>query len=260
MQRGFGSKARAPFVLVAFAAALVVHACPASAEPESVKVELGVRTGYGIPIGRYLDADPGTTNDDANQAGASLEINSDAAGQIPIWFDLGARIGQVYVGGYIAYGIVVYSSEHADDCERIDEFAQGRGGSATCTFHGLRLGANAHYHFGAPGASIDPWLGGGFGYEWLSQGFFLEAQDEEGDYSVTYQGFELLNVQAGVDFPVSATAAFGPFIAATLASYQWASLACVGSACATEEATSQNIDDTALHTWVFLGVRGAFLL
>ena len=248
---------------MALGTALVARPAPARAERQPTKVELGFRTGYGIPIGRYLDADPGTTNNDASQAGESFEINSDAAGQIPIWFDLGARIGQVFVGGYFAYGIIVFSDEHADDCERIDEFAQGLGGSASCSFHSLRLGANAHYHFGAAleeGAPIDPWFGGGLGYEWLSQGFFLEARGEEGDLGVTYQGFEFVNVQAGVDLPVSDTAAFGPFIAATLASYHTASLSCVGSACDEEESTSQDIDDTAVHTWFFVGVRGAFRL
>lgn len=245
---------------MAFGTALVARSSPASAEPQPAKVELGYRTGYGIPIGRYLDDDDGTENADASEAGEAFEINSDAAGQIPIWFDLGARIGQIFVGGYFSYGIIVFSGEHADDCERIDEFAQGLGGSATCSFHGLRLGANVHYHFGAPGASIDPWFGGGFGYEWLSQGFFLEAQGNEGDLSVTYHGFEFVNVQAGVDLPLSDTAGFGPFIGATFASYQKASLSCAGSVCDTEESTSEDIDDTALHTWVFLGVRGAFRL
>jgi hypothetical protein len=163
------------------------------------------------------------------------------------------------VGGYFGYGIVVFSKGHADACERIDEYAQEvLGGSATCSFHGLRLGANAHYHFGAPGASIDPWLGGGFGYEWLSQGFFLEARGEEGDAGVTYHGFEFLNVQGGVDFPVSDSAAFGPFIAATLASYRTASLSCTGSGCGDEEWTGAGIDETALHSWVYIGVRGTF--
>jgi len=248
------------FVTALVGAALVVRSAPASAEPQAAKVELGLRTGYGIPVGRYLDDDNGVEADDASQAGESFEINSNAVGQIPIWFDLGARIGQVYVGGYLAYGIVVFSSEHGDDCEQLDQFAQRRGGGASCSFHGLRLGANAHYHFGAPGASIDPWLGGGFGYEWLSQGFFAEVQGQEADFGVTYHGFEFLNVQGGLDFPVSDSTAFGPFIATTLASYRSASLSCTGSACDDEVSTSESIDDTALHTWVFLGVRGSFRL
>lgn len=245
---------RASFVGVSFWTALFLRAPSAPAE---AKAELGLRTGYGIPIGRYYDRESNTTAAEAEQQDF-LEINSDAAGQIPIWFDLGARIGKVYVGGYIAYGIVVFSSEHADDCEAIDDFAQSLGGSASCTFHGLRLGANAHYHFGEPGASFDPWLGGGFGYEWLTQGVFLEAQGREGDVSLTYHGFEFLNVQAGIDVPVSESAGFGPFIAATLASYQTGSGSCTGDACDDETSSSEDLDDTSIHAWVFFGVRGTF--
>jgi hypothetical protein len=240
-------------------AVLVVGSAPASAEPSPVKADLGLRTGYGIPIGRYLD-DEDNTSADAGAGGQSLEVKSDAVGQIPIWFDLGVRKGQVYVGGYFAYGIVVFSSDHADDCERLDRFAQERGGSARCSFHGLRLGANAHYHFGAPGASPDPWLGGGVGYEWLSRGAFVEALERQADFSVTYHGFEFVNVQGGLDVPLSDSSAFGPFIATTLASYRKASVSCTGSACDEQASSSESIDDTALHTWVFLGVRGSFRL
>jgi hypothetical protein len=238
--------------------ALPFRVATASAEPQQAKMELGFRTGFGIPIGRYFDREGDDTADSVAAAGDSLEVSSDAAGQIPIWFDLGARIGQVFVGGTIAYGIVVFSSEHADDCEKIGAFAEQRGGNGSCTFHNLRLGVNAQYHFGASGASIDPWLGGGFGYEWLSQGFFVEYGEREADLGVTYHGFEFLNVQGGVDFPISYASAFGPFVAATLASYQWVSAWCNGSACEDEESMTEGIDETALHSWVFFGVRGTF--
>ena len=228
---------------------LVLRPVPVSAETQAAKVDLGLRTGYGIPIGKLFDREGNVTGD---------PVNDSAAGQVPIWFDLGARIGEIYVGGYFAYGIVVFSSEFADDCERIGEFAQGLGGSARCSFHGLRFGANAHYHFGAPGAEFDPWLGGGFGYEWLSQGIFVEAEGQEADISATYHGFEFVNVQAGVDLPLSDSAGFGPFIAATLASYQTASGSCSGDGCTDMVSDSEDIDDTALHTWLFLGVRGTF--
>jgi hypothetical protein len=69
-----------------------------------------------------------------------------------------------------------------------------------------------------------------------------------------------LNVQAGVDVPVSTSAAFGPFLAMTLASYGKASGSCTGDLCDEVNSSSEDIDDTSLHSWVFVGVRGAFRL
>src|SRR6185436_5829049 len=100
---------------------------------------------------------------EANDHGEDL--NGVAAGQIPLWFDIGARLGgHVFVGGYFQYGFVVLADRISNDCEDADN---APGVSASCSAQDLRLGANVHYHFGGPGASLDPWIGGGLGYEWF---------------------------------------------------------------------------------------------
>lgn len=187
--------------------------------------ELGLRTGYGIPFGKGAD----TTNGDMNKV---------IAGQIPIWLEAGYRvIPQLQVGAYFSYGFGLKPSDYADRCERL---------GADCSLHSMRLGAGVQYHF-APGR-VDPWLGGGIGYEWL--GSSVSVGGTSG--SSTAKGFEFFNVGAGVDFPVAPGLGIGPFAELTLAQYD--SISCSGAV------TCSNDFNKSLHEWLFLGVRGTFVI
>jgi hypothetical protein len=237
---------------MAFAASVAAFPAAATAEP---KAEIAFRTGYGIPFGMLFDRveRPGDDSGD--------DIDEFARGQVPIWFDIGARLDEKwFVGGYIQYGVVVFSKPLVRECDEFDLRASaGDGdGRADCSFHDLRLGAEVQYHFGKPVSSFDPWVGGGVGYEWLSLGvFYDDAVNERAHVSETFHGFEFLNLQTGLDYRVSDTTTVGPFFAFTFSSYRRARSSCEGN-CENFGHAWEHIDDTALHHWLFLGVRGSF--
>ena len=213
---------------------------------EETKVELGVRTGFAIPFGKIA----GDATEDMNEA---------IAGQIPLWLDLGARIGgRVFVGAYFSYGFGLLGGELSDVCDEAEDAAAAAGASSSCSTTDMRLGAQAHYHFGAPSEN-HVWLGGGLGYEWWSFGQSIEAGGQEATLSVTGHGFEFLNVQVGGDFPVTDGFALGPFVAFTFAQFGTAGASCSGNACDGDDSESESIEDKALHEWLFLGVRGVGL-
>ena len=185
-------KLRAGLSALPLAAMVFVFSPDASAD---AKFELGLRTGYGVPFGKVYDGEGNDSGDDLSEG---------VAGQIPLWVDAGARIGgKLFVGGYAVYGLGILSDEFSNDCDDADQAADAVGGSVSCSASDVRLGAQVQYHFGEAGASIDPWVGGGLGYEWLSISEQIEVSGEDADLTLTLHGFEFLNVQFGLDFPVS---------------------------------------------------------
>jgi hypothetical protein len=242
------------FSSVAFAAALAAFPMFALAEP---KAEIGFRSGYGIPFGTLSESAerPGDDGGDA--------IGDFARGQFPVWFDIGARLNEnLFVGGYFQYGVVVFSKALARECDELDQRSSAANdeGRADCSFHDLRIGAEVQFHFGKPTELLDPWVGGGVGYEWLSLGVFHEdGFGRKGNLSETFHGFEFLNAQAGLDLRVSDTTAFGPFLTFTLSSYRIVRSDCDGD-CASFAHGFEPIDGTSLHHWLFVGVRGSFRL
>jgi hypothetical protein len=68
------------------------------------------------------------------------------------------------------------------------------------------------------------------------------------------RGFELLNLQGGIDFPLGPTTSLGPFVTWTLSRFDKASASCNGD-CGDLSDEEQDIEDKALHHWVFVGAR-----
>jgi hypothetical protein len=218
----------------AFLAALAVPSL-ASAQ-EITGFELGGRVGYGIPLGKTAD-----DNDS--------DLNEGISGQIPLWLDLGYRVTpNLMVGGYFSYGFGMLGDDFEDGCELLN---------SDCGVADMRLGFQLQYHV-QPGQSVDPWVGAGVGYEWLRVSVSPDGIDADSTGSI--HGFEFLNLQAGLDFPVGPGGGIGPFLAFTLGQYDTISSSCDGSACGTDDEDSEEVDDKALHQWLFLGVRGTFVL
>ncbi len=224
-------------------AALSLPAQARAQEKGDVGFELGARVGYGVPLGKF------------NEDGADL--SELIAGQFPLWLDLGIRADRVFVGGYFHYGPGLLGNEIDDECEEFDEAADGvPGADAGCHVRSTRLGAQLHYHFGAP-KRPDPWLGFGAGYEWTTLTIWAEAGDEEITARTSFKGFEYLNLQGGVDFPLGPTTALGPFFTWTLSRFDSASLSCSGD-CGDASNEEQDIDEKATHYWLFFGARFSF--
>jgi hypothetical protein len=222
-----------------------VHSCP--------RLEIGFRSGFALPFGKIYE-----------RSERPDDLDHFAAGQVPVWFDIGARISEnLFVGAYAQYGVVVWSGALKRECQELDQRDGAAEGEAfaDCSFHDLRLGAEAQYHLGKPGLLLDPWVGGGIGYEWLSLGTFYQSQGNsaDGDLSETLHGFEFLNLQSGLDLRMSEATAFGPFVAFTISSFRIARSSCDGD-CGDWDHEWTTIDDEAFHHWLYFGLRGSFQL
>jgi outer membrane protein W len=186
-------------------------------------VEVGLRAGYGIPLGQALDG---------------MALDNAYSNQIPLWLDAGYRFTPKIVAGlYAEYGFL--------------SIADGTcGASADCSGHDIHLGIEGQYRF-LPSAQFDPWVGLGLGYEWATTS--LKAGGA--DLTYTLRGFEFLNLQGGTDFKVTDQLGVGPFV--SLALGQFTNVGGPGSGGISGSNTG-DIERKALHEWLVLGVRGTF--
>jgi hypothetical protein len=177
--------------------------------------------------------------------------------QFPLWVDLGFRADQVMVGAYFQYGPGLLGSDIRDACEEEDEEAEANGGDVSCHVRDIRLGLQLQYHFGRPRAP-DPWLGVGAGYEWLSVSLSGEEDGKDVSIDSGVRGLEFLNLQGGIDFPLSDVVGLGPFLAFTVARYDITAVDCSG-ACGNLDDNSEDVEEKALHHWLMLGARLSLL-
>jgi outer membrane protein W len=197
---------------------------------------VGIRAGYGIPLGNATGS--------ATEDGEGNKLSDAVSGMIPLQLDLGYFINSnLYVGGSFQYGIGFLPSDLADSCDASD---------ASCSVSQMRFGLNLAYHF-APNASINPWLGVGVGYETLTLSQSGEVMGVDIEASTSVKGFEFVNAQGGLDFAVSPTISVGPFVTFTVAQYSSASLSGEGGGEEVDE--SNDIENTAIHSWLYGGVR-----
>ena len=97
--------------------ALALPSTRAAAEP---KPEIGFRSGYAVPFGKIYERD-----------GQPDDLHDFAKGQVPIWFDIGARIHEnLFVGAYFQSHDAKYLQRAAYWCE-----AQTYRGAPWATFH-----------------------------------------------------------------------------------------------------------------------------
>jgi hypothetical protein len=205
-------------------------AVTARADDHGTGFEAGLRAGYAIPLGKVR----GNSNTDLN------DVITD---QIPLWLDVGYRaVPELFVGLYGQYGFGFVGEG-------------GCGSGVDCSAVDTRLGVQVHIH-PAPESSADGWLGIGFGYEWMT----VNASGMGVEVSGTLHGFELLNLQTGVDIKVAENFRVGPAVSFSLGQYGATSLSCSSSVggCGPITDQSDSISNKALHEWLFFGVRGVY--
>ena len=231
----------------AVAAGVVLCATPSlaqgPAEPSSKErpIHVGLRTGFGIPFGSYASVRETASfaDDDINR------LSDDIHGAIPLWLDLGYRPNaQLMLGGYFMYGVVLPKTARADE-----PLGGGCPEGVDCFGYGLRFGVQAQYSF-LPGSFVDPWLGLGFGLEWISSQLEGQLLGFPINSASSHSGLELVHVQGGADLRVSPGFAIGPFAAVSAMQYTSCSAELMG------DAADCRIIDVAWHAWLVLGVRG----
>jgi hypothetical protein len=157
---------------------------------DAVHFEAGARIGYGVP--------GGDVSGNNGNAAAKTSMSDAVQSIVPLVGEAGIRIARsIFVGAFFQYGFVSPNTG-GTSCHN----------ATSCDVHDTRLGVELLYHI-APAATVDPWLGVGFGYEWLSghaegnTGGFTVSEDE------TLSGFELVNLQLGVDFAATPNLGIG---------------------------------------------------
>ena len=208
---------------------LVLASRSALATEEPTGVEVGLRTGYTLPMGDAMGQTTGVKSD--------TTMSDVISGGIPIWIDAGYRLTpNVYVGGFFQYGILFINTDHETYCK-----ASG----ISCSANDIMFGVNAHYHF-MPNATFDPWAGIGVGYEIFN---FSMSGNGTATSTSSLNGFQFVNVQLGGDYKPTPQLGVGPFVMFSLNQY---------GNCSVTGGSNCSIAQTALHEFLTFGIRGEY--
>jgi outer membrane protein len=202
--------------------------------------ESGLRVGIGLPLGKAGQ----------NADRAEREVSDLTPWRAPIWLDLGYRLSETTtLGAYAQLGL----GSSGDDC------------AGVCNWSDLRIGAQGQWRL-APGAGVNPWLGVGVGYEWLTFRTLeiVDVPDPEDPEELIegalrtaerLGGPELL-LQGGVDFQVEDSLSIGPYASATVGQYLSDGFKCqpAGFACG----SGSSIEGSGFHSWLGVGLRGTY--
>jgi hypothetical protein len=198
----------------------------------------GLRLGLGVPVGKAGES----------ALGAQRDLGDLTPFSVPVWVDVGyAFTGRMTLG---AYGQVAIGST-GDACQ------------GDCDWSSVRIGAEAELRF-APGEPVDPWLGVGVGYEWLTFRTLQDVDIPDGTGATTTVpmraterlGGPELTLQGGLDFQAEDALRLGPYIAASAGPYLTDSYTCepVSNLCP----SGNSVDGGAFHSWLSIGLRGAY--
>jgi hypothetical protein len=202
--------------------ATVAAAVPA---PPARGPEAGVRLGLAIPAGSI-------------QSGENLTAYAGSA--MPVVVEGGYRIDpSLFVGARFQYAFPQLKAP-VGSCNN----------AVSCSGSVMQLGVEGVYRFLAD-RGFAPWAGLGFGYEWAS-GDYDRAN---GGTGATFRGLQGL-VQVGGDARVSSQLVLGPYVEAAFGRYGTADARTRLGNTTTE--TTMDISNTAIHTWISIGMRGAF--
>jgi hypothetical protein len=177
-------------------------------------------------------------------------LNERYASQFVLETELGAKATEaLFVGAYLGFG---FGAEGRDT--RIENFCDDDDGDGNndieCSVVSLRLGAMARWSF-SPAESINPWLAYGIGFESQSQSINDRIVGRR--ESTTASGIEFARLSAGLDWRPGKTFGFGPLLEASLGTFTDTSTEVNG-----ETTFEGDIEDSAIHTWATIGMRGVF--
>jgi outer membrane protein len=230
-------------------AATVIHlvVCASVVLPPRVSsaetgFEVAARVGYSQPFGGIDES-------------AHQNLGEVVEWQTFLWMDLGYRVSpRVFVGGYVSGGSASLGQSLYERCEISgDDY----GAAWECDANVYRFGGQVHYRVFEE-EPITPWVGAGLGWEVLT----LVMAEDYVEESVTLSGFEILNIQAGLDFSALEILGLGPYAEASLGRYTSSTVECepdlaysIGTPRPACEQSSGSIDDRVMHGWGTIGLR-----
>jgi hypothetical protein len=161
--------------------------------------------------------------------------------------DLGVRIARfVFIGGFFQYGVLGTSC-----------LTPSAGVTITCSGHDMRAGVETLFHI-VPRGAIDPWIGIGFGHEWLQLNASASAGSANASESLTFDGWNFADLSVGFDFHVADSGVgVGPYFELTSGNFTSLSQSVTGTGLSPTSGSS-DISAQSSHQWFTLGVRGTF--
>jgi hypothetical protein len=212
---------------------LVALAAPAAAlEPDAAGetgLVLGARVGWGRAFGEL-----------AHDAVAVRDV---VEAKLPIWLEVGYRFGPRFHGEL--YFELAPGSVRSEFCTS----------GVSCSATDVRFGIALQLHL-APRALLDPWIAVGVGIE------VLKAQLSDADPLVppgrnelTWTGFELPLVEAGIDVRISRRFSLGPYVSGSFGQFTSLTVEPNGGA-----STSAEVDDRGNHGWIQVGLKSTLRL
>jgi hypothetical protein len=223
---GFDRESDMKMTVRAVAAGLGLTLAPSA----MAQVALDLKLGYGVPVGNVQTASP---------VNPTQALSSMWSGQIPV--GLGARYRftpNISLGVYVQYGVAFVASTTC-------------GTAASCSGYDLRTGIELVYAF-APDRAVNPWFSYGTGWEWTHYSTTAGSSTS----SVTWSGWEYVNIQAGTDFNVSKSMAVGPYVGFIAGTYSNLRADFDGVP------FNRSVDPAArsFHGWFQFGVKGTLNL
>jgi hypothetical protein len=221
-----GMKRIGAFTAIAIACTGIALPRAMAQRPADTGPEVAVRAGLAVPFGQV-------------QGGMNQNLDRYVSTAIPLGIEAGYRIvPALFVGVRFHYAFPQLKNP-GGNCDDV-----------SCDGSGVQLGLEAIYRF-MPESKFAPWVGLGAGYEWWTADYFTS----NAGLGATVSGFQGL-LQAGGDVRVGPQLALGPFLEVATGRFDSSTgRVRIGN---TTNSTDSDISDTAWHTWLTLGVRGAF--
>jgi len=220
-----------------------------SGRGEGHRFEIGVRLGYALPMG--TDTGAGTTPDPSGLTTTYVDIplSDEVSGKLPILVEVGYEVSpKIALGVFVQYGHQFVKSGGQFGCPT---------GSA-CSSHDIEIGIQAQYHFSL-GQAVDPWLGLGVGYEFVSYSYSGSTTDPVTNMTTpfnsdgTEKGPQYLRLQGGVDWSVGDSFSIGPVVSLSVGKYTGYT-----SSYTDQPNMSGDIPFPATHEWLTIGAKGTF--
>jgi hypothetical protein len=204
---------------------LIATAARAQGDPERGP-EVALRTGLMLPFGDLAGG---------NNGASSGPLDNYASKALPFVLEGGYRLdSSLFFGLRFQYAI----PDLKGNCT----------GAASCDGSIVTLGVEGTYRL-MPGATFNPWVGAGIGYEWTSVSWSGGLLGNGGGVSVS--GIQPL-LQVGGDIYVAPKFFLGPFVESAFGRFDSAEVRTGGFT------AEGDINDERWHMWLTIGVRGAF--
>ncbi len=192
---------------------------------------LDFKAGYAIPVGNAENASVAT--------GGAVPMSGAWSGAIPV--ELAARYlvtPNISLGVYFQYAPAFVASATCTS-------------GASCTGYDMRTGLELVYGF-LPDGPLRPWFSFGTGWEWTHYSVDTATQSS----GVTWSGWEVVNVQTGLDFALGRAFALGPYVGYVGGIYSniFAGGAAKGYGGAVD------LSSRSFHGWFQVGLKGSLNL